>query len=149
MGQLILGYLIPALITAVTVIPGAILMVIPIATMAKNNAADAAMIALAVVGFFVMLIPAAYLGVCWMFTVPLVADRRLDFWTAMQTSRRQVSRHWWTVFGLGVMLGLIYLAGILACCVGVFIAAPLMFGTMMVAYETIFTPRAAQPGPGA
>lgn len=67
----------------------------------------------------------------------------------MQTSRRQVSRHWWTVLGLAVMLGLIYLAGILACCVGIFVAVPLMFGTMMVAYEIIFTPRAAQSGPGA
>ena len=40
-------------------------------------------------------IPATYLGVCWKFTLPLIIDRQMNFWTAMGTSRRMVKKHWW------------------------------------------------------
>jgi len=49
-----------------------------------------------------------------------------------------VGKHWWLVFGLLVVCGLIYLAGFLACCVGIFIALPIVLGALMYAYESIF-----------
>jgi hypothetical protein len=53
------------------------------------------------------------------------------------------------VFGFTIIMGLINLAGMLACCIGIFVSMPLAFGALMCAYETLFTPRAPQPGPGA
>jgi hypothetical protein len=46
------------------------------------------------------IIPGAYLFVAWIFSVPLVADRRLDFWPAMELSRKVVTRVWFEVFAL-------------------------------------------------
>ncbi len=91
---------------------------------------------LPVLGF--CLIPTIYLTVNWQFTLPLIVDKRLDFWSAMKTSWKQVHRHWWLVFGLVVVIGLINVAGVLACCVGELFTAPLTIAATMYAYETLF-----------
>jgi len=46
------------------------------------------------------IIPGAYLFVAWIFSVPLVADRRLEFWPAMELSRKVVTRVWFEIFAL-------------------------------------------------
>ena len=84
-------------------------------------------------------IPATYLSVCWKFTLPLIIDRQMEFWPAMKTSFKQVNRHWWQVFGLVVVIGLINLAGVFACCVGLLFTIPIGFAALMFAYETIFS----------
>jgi hypothetical protein len=91
LGQLILSYVVPTIITAATAIPGVILMVVPIVIMVQKHAANAGLIALASAGFLLMLVPILYLSICWSFTIPLAMDKRLDFWSAMKASRAQVA----------------------------------------------------------
>jgi hypothetical protein len=50
-----------------------------------------------------MIVPGVYLFVAWLFCVPLVADRGLEFWSAMELSRRTVTRAWFQVFALFVL----------------------------------------------
>jgi hypothetical protein len=59
----------------------------------------------------------------------------------MKTSWRRVNVHWWQVFGLSVLIGLVNLAGLLACCVPALFTAPLGIVAMMLAYETICSGR--------
>ena len=47
-----------------------------------------------------LILPGVYLGVAWIFSVPLVADKRLEFWSAMEFSRKMVTRVWFETFGL-------------------------------------------------
>ena len=47
---------------------------------------------LAIVGVFVGGLLITYLSVCWMFTVGRVIDKNLGPWTAMEVSRRVVSK---------------------------------------------------------
>jgi uncharacterized membrane protein len=42
------------------------------------------------------------------------------------------------MFGLLVICGLINLAGLFVCCVGLFVSMPVAFLVMMYAYEDIF-----------
>jgi uncharacterized membrane protein len=86
----------------------------------------------------ICLIPITYLSVNWQFTLPLIIDKQIPFWTAMKTSWKMVHKHWWQVFGLTVVVGLVGIAGALACCVGVLVTIPIGIGAMMFAYETIF-----------
>ena len=89
-------------------------------------------------GFLLLIIPGIYLAVAWSFTIALVIDKRLDFWPAMDLSRQVVSKHWWLIFGLLFVNGLVGLLGILCCGVGVFVAMPVAIASMMYAYEDIF-----------
>jgi GYF domain 2 len=52
------------------------------------------------IGVCFCLLPALYLLVAWTFSVPLVADKRLEFWSAMELSRKMVTRVWFQMFGL-------------------------------------------------
>jgi hypothetical protein len=101
---------------------------------------------LTAVGLVLCILPGIYLGVAWAFTLLLVVDKGLEFWPAMELSRKVVTKHWWTVFGLLLVNFLILLAGVLACGVGVFVAVPVMCGSLVHAYEEIFAAPAAQPG---
>jgi len=148
-GQLILAYIVQALIVGAVALPGLIVAAVPTFMMIKNEAPNAGLIVLAVFGLLLALLPMLYLTICWIFTIPLVIDKRLDFWPAMSASRAQVGRHWWMVLGLMVMVGVVKFLGMMAFCVGAFFAVPLALLALSCAYETIFTARAAQPGPGA
>jgi hypothetical protein len=90
------------------------------------------------VGLVLCLIPGLYLAVGYAFTLPLVIDKRLEFWTAMEVSRQVVHRQWWTMFGLAILLILIAGLGVLACLVGLLVAGPIAVAAMMYAYEDLF-----------
>jgi serine/threonine protein kinase len=88
-------------------------------------------------GFVCLILPGIYLFAAWLFTFPLIVDRRLDFWPAMRLSRKVISKHWWKFLGFLIVLALINLAGILACGVGLFITFPITFAALTYAYEDI------------
>ena len=96
------------------------------------------------IGYCLCLLPGIYLAVAWFFATPLVIDRQLGFWQAMESSRRAVSKHWFVVFGLLLVAGLIAIGGVLACCIGVLVTIPIGSVAMMYAYEDIFSASASK-----
>ncbi len=62
---------------------------------------------LILIGTFLLVLPGIYLAVSYQFALPLVADKGLGPWEAMETSRKIVSRKWFTFFGLGLVAGLV------------------------------------------
>jgi predicted Ser/Thr protein kinase len=88
-------------------------------------------------GFLCFILPGIYLLVAWMFTLPLIVDKQLDFWSAMELSRKVVTKHWWKFLLFSVVLTLLTLAGFIALFVGVFVMMPLTLAAKMYAYEDI------------
>ena len=95
-------------------------------------------------GLLLCILPGIYLYVAWSFTLPLVIDKNMDFWPAMDLSRKMVAKHWWGIFGFGLLCFLVALLGLLACCVGIFVAAAVVQAAFMYAYEDIFGTRTAK-----
>lgn len=93
---------------------------------------------LTMLGLLLCVLPGIYLSIAWVFAVPLVIDRKFDFWSAMELSRRVVTQHWWLVLCLVIVVAALNLVGVLACCVGIFAAFPLGLGAILYAYEDIF-----------
>lgn len=89
-------------------------------------------------GMFLLIIPGLYLAIAYMLAVPLVVERGLSPWQAMETSRKAISQHWFKVFGLFLLLGLITLIGVLPLGIGLIWAIPLFVISMGVLYRTIF-----------
>jgi hypothetical protein len=98
---------------------------------------------LIILGFGLCIVPGIYLAVAWHFSIILVIDKRLDFWPAMELSRKVVTRHWFVILGLVLLNGLISVAGICAVCIGVIVTGPIAVGSLAYAYEDIFGHRAA------
>lgn len=105
---------------------------------------------LTAVGFVLCILPGIYLFVAWWgFTSLLILDKKLDFWSAMELSRKVVHRHWWQVFGLAIVIMLLSLAGALALLVGLFFTTPIAIAASVYAYEDIFGDRTAVVVPAA
>lgn len=103
---------------------------------------------LTLVGFLCCILPGIYLLVGWMFASLLVMDKGLDFWPAMEVSRKVVTHHWWQLFGLCLLLFVLTLAGTIVFCLGFFIALPLITAASVYAYEDIFGGTTAPSGLG-
>jgi len=143
-GQLLLGYIVVAILTGVSALPGIAIMAVPIYMMVQHHGAEVGPILVALLGAIVAMVPMIYLSVSWVFSLPLIIDRQMDFWPAMGASWKRVGKHWWLVLGLLVVCGLINLVGFIACCVGVFFTFPIGLGAMMYAYESIFSAPASR-----
>src|ERR1051325_781021 len=61
-------------------------------------------------GLLFCILPGIYLVVAWLFALPLVADKRLEFWSAMELSRKVVTRVWFEVFLLLLIVFLPFIA---------------------------------------
>jgi uncharacterized membrane protein len=93
---------------------------------------------LTTIGLILCILPGIYLAVGYVFAMPLVIDKKMEFWTAMEVSRRVVHAHWWSVFALCIVLLLVVFAGFLLCIVGVFISIPVASAALMYVYEDLF-----------
>jgi len=148
--QLFLGKLVPALLAGLCLIPAAIVAVITIIpSILHHQPPGPGSLLIVIVIALACMIPMFFLQVNWIFTLPLIIDRKLNFWEAMQTSWKMVGKHWWYVFGLLLLVGLLNVVGVFLCCVGLLFTKPIGFGALMYAYEIIFSARAPEAGQGA
>lgn len=92
-----------------------------------------------IIGFILLVLPGIYLSIAYIFTLPLIADKGMDVWEAMELSRKTVTKHWFKVFGLMFILTMIMVLGTLAFGIGLIWAVPLMFVTLYgLLYPLIF-----------
>ena len=137
--QLFLVALVTSILTGLCMLPG-IAAALSVSIM-KVQVPSAVIVSLFLIG----LVPAIYLTVCWMFSMALVIDKRIEFWPAMELSRKVISMHWGNMFVLLLVCGVVTLAGFLALCLGVLVAAPVVVAAITYAYEDIFGSGTAQP----
>ena len=98
-------------------------------------------------GFVLCILPGIYLGVGYVFALPLVIDKKMEFWPAMEVSRRVVHHHWWSTFALVIVLALIATVGFLACVVGALVTVPVSSASLMYVYEDLFGQEATASRP--
>jgi predicted Ser/Thr protein kinase len=89
-------------------------------------------------GFLCLILPGIYFAVIWWFTLTLIIDKRLDFWSAMRLSRTVINRHFWRFLGFWLLCILMYAVGFAVCGIGVFFTAPIAMIAVTYAYEDIF-----------
>jgi uncharacterized membrane protein len=94
----------------------------------------------AVIGVFGLILMAVLilLSVIFMFSYPLIVDRKMSGIEAVKLSARAALANFWSLFGLLLLNGLVSFAGLLLCYVGLFLALPVTFAAISVAYEQVF-----------
>jgi len=88
-------------------------------------------------GFLMLIIPGVYLFVAYSFTYYLMLDKNMGIWEAMETSRKAVTKHWFRIFGLIVVLFLIFTLSAMTI-VGVFWTAPWIVMSFSILYTRLF-----------
>lgn len=59
------------------------------------------------IGFALLIIPGVYLLISYQLAIPLLVERGLSPWQAMEASRKAIGQHWFKVFFLNLLLWLI------------------------------------------
>ncbi|MBY6191050.1 DUF975 family protein [Microbulbifer agarilyticus] len=89
---------------------------------------------LVVLGFILLILPGIYLMIGYIFMMPLIVDKNLGPWQALEVSRKAVTKHWFPIFGFMIVLCLLYFAGFLALLIGLIWAIP----TLGIAYGILY-----------
>lgn len=92
-------------------------------------------------GLLIACLPAIYLSTCWAFSLPLVVDRKMNFWSAMRLSRKVVNKHWFMVFLFSLVVGVIASSGAVVCGIGLLFTVPLGIAMYAAAYVHLFDER--------
>ncbi len=84
-----------------------------------------------------LILPGIYLAVGYMFTTFFIIDYRMEFWQAMELSRKIISRNWFAFFGFALVLLALNLLGTLAFGVGLLVSLPVTSCAAAIAYKDI------------
>ena len=149
-GHLFLGQWVAGILASLPLLAGFIVLFFSLGLtvimgLAKGSASWPAFAVLAPgLGLILLGLPVTvFLTVNWMFSLPLILDQRVGFWTAMKRSWRQVRRHWWSCLALLVVMAILNFAGVLCCLVGLLVTVPISILATMYAYETVIHGRKA------
>lgn len=91
-----------------------------------------------ILGIILLVIPGIYLSVAYFLALPLVVDKGLGPWQAMEASRKAVTHRWFSVFGLLIVLGLLSIAGAIPLFIGFIWTIPLYMIALGILYRNIF-----------
>lgn len=87
------------------------------------------------VGMIFCIIPGILISILYAPTYLFILDDNLDFWNAMEASRKMVMNNFGQWLVLSLILFLINLAGTLACCVGILVSMPVSLLVIALAYD--------------
>jgi uncharacterized membrane protein len=100
-------------------------------------------------GMVLLIVPGVILAIMWMFVYLVMAETNLDFWPAMQASAALAEGHWWELFCLMLACVVVGFLGLLACIVGIFVAYPVIYTAIALAYRFLQAKKAAHVTPDA
>jgi uncharacterized membrane protein len=93
---------------------------------------------------------AIYISIIYIFAIPLIVDQRIEFWPAMELSRKIASKQWSSFLGLFALLYVLNFVGLLLCGLGLLVTSPLWFSSIVAAYDRVVgldgQPGGGQPG---
>ena len=88
-------------------------------------------------GFVLLVLPGIYLMFAYMYSMPLILEKKMGAWHALETSRKAITKVWFRLFGLMLLISLINLAGIFTV-IGWIWTVPWTVLAMAMVYQKIF-----------
>lgn len=93
---------------------------------------------LIIIGYLLFVIPGIYLTIAYALAIPLIVEKDLGPWQALEASRKAITKRWFTVFFLFLLLGIIMVLAMIPLMIGFIWAAPLMAIVIGVMYRNMF-----------
>jgi len=89
------------------------------------------------VGLIALILPGIYLGVGYLFAIQMGIFGGMDPWSAMEWSRKLITRNWWQFLVLVLIFIVLNAAGILLAGIGLVVTLPLTFLVLYVLFEDL------------
>ena len=95
-------------------------------------------IVLVVIGFLLLVLPGIYLSVAYALTLPLILDKGMGPWEALEASRKAIHKQWWSVFGLYLVMLFLFILAVIPFGLGLIWIVPMSFVLIGVLYARLF-----------
>ncbi|WP_097459983.1 DUF2189 domain-containing protein [Mangrovitalea sediminis] len=93
---------------------------------------------LIMIGLVLLIVPGIYLAFAYYLSLPLMVDKGLSIWAAMETSRKAISKRWFTFAGLYILLGLIGILAAIPLLIPLIWVGPMIIIAGGIMYRNIF-----------
>jgi len=90
------------------------------------------------VGTLFLIIPGIYLSIVYIFAVPLVLDKGMGPWEAMELSRKTVTKRWFAYFSTLLVAGIIMMASFIPLGLGLIWTLPMFYCLLGFLYVDAF-----------
>lgn len=90
------------------------------------------------IGFLLLVLPGIYLAVAYYMAIPLVVEKGMSPWQALETSRKAVTRRWFSVFAFFIIMGVIAFVSAIPLGLGLIWTMPLMIIAFGILYRNMF-----------
>lgn len=91
-----------------------------------------------IIGFLLLILPGIYLAIAYYFALPLVVEKNLGPWQALETSRKAITKRWFGMFGFVLLLTLIIIISAIPLGIGLIWTLPLALISMGILYRNMF-----------
>ena len=92
------------------------------------------MYALIIIGLALLVLPGIYLMIAYYLAIPLIVEKNLSPWQALEASRKALSKCWFRFFGLGLILMVIMFVAMIPLGIGLI----WVFSFMLIAYGIVY-----------
>lgn len=89
-------------------------------------------------GFILLVIPGIYLSVAYMLVIPLIIDKGMGPWEAMEASRKAITPQWFKIFFIYFLLAVIYMISAIPLGVGLIWTLPMFIVAGGIIYRNLF-----------
>ncbi len=96
------------------------------------------MMVMIMLGMILLIIPGIYLMIAYAFAMPLVVEKKMSAWRALETSRKALTGKWFRFFGLMLLLLLINSLAMLTLFIAWIWTIPWSVLTMSMVYAKLF-----------
>ena len=90
------------------------------------------------VGLLLLIIPGIYLIFSYLCVFPLIVEKGMSPWQAMEASRKALHRCWFKGFGLQLILGIVIIGSALLLGIGLIWTVPMCLLAVAILYREVF-----------
>lgn len=91
-----------------------------------------------ILGFLLLILPGIYLMIAYYMALPLVVEKDMSPWQAMEVSRKAVSRSWFRMFGFLFLAGVIIFISAIPLGIGMIWTLPMFIIAYGIIYRNMF-----------
>lgn len=91
-----------------------------------------------VIGLFLLVIPGIYLMISYYMAMPLVVEKGMSPWQAMETSRKAITHRWFSVFGFFIVMMIILIISMIPLGLGLIWTLPMLMIAFGILYRNMF-----------
>lgn len=91
-----------------------------------------------IIGYMLLILPGIYLTVAYILALPLVVEKGLSPWQALEASRKAISKRWFSVFGFMIVVMILFVISSIPLGLGLIWTLPMIMIAYGIMYRNMF-----------